>query len=203
MRTFLRGKFTLLFMTCAIVLAVPAIALADNAVSDGDGVTPIANQDMAFGNVACGVESEKDALIAITRNGSGTQVFKDGATVTVSVLSVSGGVSAAMDSSTITLPSNWGSQINNTLSGNVASTVKINPSASGAGSGTVTYRATGLNTSNNTITRDDIMNVSWTAGQLRHHGAVRLLDCDGKHEPDEHDGQRELERDLQRERHRR
>jgi hypothetical protein len=30
MRTYLRGKVTLLFMTCAVLLAIPAIALADN-----------------------------------------------------------------------------------------------------------------------------------------------------------------------------
>src|SRR5215211_1890984 len=30
MRTYLRGKTTLLFMTCAVLLAIPAIALADN-----------------------------------------------------------------------------------------------------------------------------------------------------------------------------
>jgi hypothetical protein len=30
MRTYLRGKFTLLFMTCGLLLAIPAIALADN-----------------------------------------------------------------------------------------------------------------------------------------------------------------------------
>jgi hypothetical protein len=34
MRTFLRGKVTLLFMTLGLVLAVPAIALADNVVND-------------------------------------------------------------------------------------------------------------------------------------------------------------------------
>src|ERR671910_679662 len=34
MRTFLRGKVTLLFLTCAVLLAIPAIALADNVVND-------------------------------------------------------------------------------------------------------------------------------------------------------------------------
>ncbi len=36
MRTKLRGKVTLLFMTCAVLLAVPAIALADNIVNSLD-----------------------------------------------------------------------------------------------------------------------------------------------------------------------
>src|SRR5829696_7496775 len=34
MRTWLRSKLTLLFMTCAVLLAVPAIALADNVEND-------------------------------------------------------------------------------------------------------------------------------------------------------------------------
>ena len=34
MRTYLRGKITLLFITCAVVLAIPAIALADNITND-------------------------------------------------------------------------------------------------------------------------------------------------------------------------
>src|SRR5215203_4529504 len=34
MRTWLRGKITLLFLTCAVLLAIPAIALADNFVND-------------------------------------------------------------------------------------------------------------------------------------------------------------------------
>jgi hypothetical protein len=36
MRTFLRGKITLLFMTCAVLLAIPAIALADIVANDLD-----------------------------------------------------------------------------------------------------------------------------------------------------------------------
>jgi hypothetical protein len=34
MRTFLRGKITLLFITCAVVLAIPTIALADDITND-------------------------------------------------------------------------------------------------------------------------------------------------------------------------
>jgi hypothetical protein len=43
MRTWLRSKATLLFLTLAVLLAIPAIALADIVVADGDGVvgTPL------------------------------------------------------------------------------------------------------------------------------------------------------------------
>jgi hypothetical protein len=166
MRTWLRGKFTLLFITCAVVLAIPAIALADNAVADGDGVTPLTdNPTMAFGNVGCNVAATNKALIAISRNGSGTNVFANGASVTVTAAATgNAALSAAMDSSTITLPSNWGSLANNTLSNNVSSTVTVNSSAPGAGSGTVTFTATGKNTAGNTINRTDTVNVTWTTG---------------------------------------
>src|SRR5215218_10714870 len=168
MRTFLRGKITLLFMMLGLLLAIPAIALADNAVADGDGVTPLTdNPTMAFGNVGCNVASTNKALIAISRNGAAgsTNVFANGSTVTVTAAATgNAALSAAMDSSTITLPSNWSSANNNTLSDSVLSTVTVNSSAAGPGTGTVTYTATGKNTSGTTITRTDTVNVTWTTG---------------------------------------
>jgi hypothetical protein len=155
-------------MTCAVLLAIPAIALADNAVADGDGPVPLAESNMAFGDVGCNVAADKTALIAISRQGSATatNTFANSASVKVSVLSVTGtGLSAVMGSSdTITLPSGWTSSGNGTLSSAVSSTVTVNSSTPGPGTGTVTYRATGTNTSGATITRDDTMNVSWTTG---------------------------------------
>src|SRR5215213_9402693 len=168
MRTWMRSKVRLLFITCAVLLAIPAIALADNAVADGDGVTPLTdNPTMAFGNVGCNVASTNKALIAISRNGAAgsTNVFANGSTVTVTAAATgNAALSAAMDSSTITLPSNWSSATNNTLSDSVLSTVTVNSSAAGPGTGTVTYTATGKNTSGTTITRTDTVNVTWTTG---------------------------------------
>jgi hypothetical protein len=37
MRTRLRSKVTLLFMTCAVLLAIPAMALADTVTNNIDG----------------------------------------------------------------------------------------------------------------------------------------------------------------------
>src|ERR687889_2597055 len=170
MRTWMRSKVRLLFMTCAVLLAIPAIALADNSVADGDGVTPLTdNPTMAFGDVGCNVAATNSALIAISRQGSATatNTFANGATVTVSA-AASGdtALSAAMDSSTITLPSTWTSSTtaNGTLSDSVKSTVTVNDSTAGAGSGTVTFTATGKNTSGATISRNDTVNVTWNTG---------------------------------------
>jgi hypothetical protein len=154
----------------ALAAMTVAVAIADVPVADGDGVAPVADNNMAMGNVNCGVASNKTALIAIRRNGAAgsTNVFKDGSTVTVSVLSVSGsGLSASVPNdpnNKITLPGDWGARANNTLSQTVSSTVTLNSSTPGAGSGTVTYRATGINSSGSTITRDDQMQVSWNTG---------------------------------------
>ena len=165
MRTWLRGKFALLFMTCAVVLAIPAVAIADNAVADGDGAVAFNDSNMVVGAVCSGVEKSQTAPVKITRQGNATatNTFANGATVTVTASVTGAGLSAEMASpNTITLPSNWTSVSNGTLSDSVSSTVKVNSSVAGPGSGTVTYSAKGLNSSGATITRTDTMNVSWT-----------------------------------------
>jgi hypothetical protein len=165
LRTKLRSKISLLFLTCAVVLAIPAIALADNAVADGDDTVAFNDSNMAMGSVCSGVESSKTAPVKITRTGNATatNTFANGATVTVTASVTGAGLSAEMASpNTITLPSNWTSVGNGTLSDSVSSTVKVNSSVAGAGSGTATYSATGLNSSGATITRTDTMNVTWT-----------------------------------------
>ncbi len=149
-------------------LACAAVAYADNTVSDGDGVTPVANQNMSFGAVSCATPTSKSALVAVSRNGvaGSTNVFKDGSTVTVSVQSVTGaGLTASVGApGTITLAANWGTLDNNTLSGALTSMVTVNSTTPGAGNGTVVYQAQGNNSSNATITRTDVMTVDWATG---------------------------------------
>jgi len=152
-------RATAALMAVLVVLMSFSPALADNTDSDGDGVAPYGDNSMAFGSVACGVATDKTAPVWVTRLGAAgnPQVFKDGSTVTISVLSVTGaGISAVMTgTTTITLPSDWGAQINGTQSARVTSTVTLNSSTAGAGSGVVNYRATGINSSGATITRDE------------------------------------------------
>ena len=150
-----------------VVLAVGGNALADNVEADGDGVAPVANNNMAVGSVNCGVATDKTALIAISRNGNyaTSNVFQKGSTVTISIVSVTGsGLSASMGATTtIAIPSNWDNAVNNTLTTAVSSTVTVNSSTPGAGSGSVVYRATGTKSDGtNPFTREDTMDVSWT-----------------------------------------
>ena len=151
-------------------LVMASTAFADNTIADGDSATPVDNNNMVFGNVSCNVPASKTSLIAISRNGSatGTNTFANNAQVTVSVVSVSGaGLSATIDpaANQITLPSAWTSLTNNVMSsGTVSAAVSLTSTAAGAGTGTVNFRATGLNTAGATINRDDAMAVSWTTG---------------------------------------
>lgn len=166
----LRRWPSLLVLLAVSGLMSAAIAVADNSVADGDGVAPVANNDMSAGNVTCGVAANRTAPVAITRNGSyspGTQVFKKGTTATVSVLSTTGDLTASVPASPdnqISIPSDWDTAANNTMTAAVASTVTVTSSTPGAGNGSVTYRATGINPSGATITRDDTMNVTWNTG---------------------------------------
>jgi hypothetical protein len=66
----IRRRARLLLTLGAIAaLAVGGNALADNVEADGDGVAPVANNNMAVGNVNCGVATNETARIAISRNG--------------------------------------------------------------------------------------------------------------------------------------
>jgi len=64
----------------------------------------------------------------------------------------------------VTLPSDWATRANNTLSSTVTSAVTVDCSVAGAGSGVVQYRATGVNTNGDPLTSDDMMTVTWTTG---------------------------------------
>jgi hypothetical protein len=161
-----------LVVTTIASLVMASAAFADNTISDGDGATPVLDSDLALGAVGCGVLETDTVLVAINRNGSATSTntFANGATVTVSVFAVTGpGLSASIatadDADEITLPTNWTTLGQNTKSTDtVTADVSLSSSAPGAGSGTITFRSTGLNTGGTSITRDDEMVVTWTTG---------------------------------------
>ena len=73
MRTFLRGKFTLLFMMFGLLLAIPAIALADRLDADADTLataTPNANDRTA--NQQPGTTQTYDFSAAVQNTGADT-----------------------------------------------------------------------------------------------------------------------------------
>jgi hypothetical protein len=167
MATRIRNKLTLaLSLAVMLALLLAPLAFADNTISDGDGMEPVDAHSMDFGTVCAGSTTTQAALVRVNRNGAAgsTNVFKDGSTVIVSVLSVSGtGLSSAMSpQNTITLPSNWGSLSNNSDSDYVSSDVTFVAGAAGSFSGSVSYRGSGVNSGNNSINRDALMTVTAT-----------------------------------------
>ena len=56
-----RGRWPLALGALIAALALAAVALADNTVADGDGVTPVDDNNMTVGNVSCGVPTQKTA----------------------------------------------------------------------------------------------------------------------------------------------
>lgn len=148
------------------MLASAASAIADNAVADGDNATPVKGAGLNLGTVCVDSTTDQHALVAVSRNGNGTgpNTFRAGAVVTVSVQSVSGlGLSASMEGSSITLPSNWTDLDNNTMSDAVSSAVKVVAGDTpGQYSGKVTYAVSGPNDKGDTFTRTASMSVSAT-----------------------------------------
>jgi hypothetical protein len=171
----LRGALRLpamLGVIALVAMSLATVAIADNLLADGDGLTPVDgnNSSLGFGSVSCNADTSKNVALAVSRNGGagGTNVFKDGSTVTVSAPSVSGTGASAVSVSfpttgnTIALPSDWGAQANNTLSSSVTARVTIHPTTTGSGSPTITFRGSGKNSDDAAINRDDTINASWS-----------------------------------------
>jgi hypothetical protein len=137
--------------------------VADNLL--GDDIDTEGPNAVNFGEVCAGISAERTVVLEVTRNGNAgsTNVFKDGAVVTISKLSQAGtGFSAAISGgNTITLPGNWGTLPNTTVS-----VQKVNATitllATGGTSGNVVFRSSGFNSSNAPINRDTTVTVNWT-----------------------------------------
>ena len=154
---------TVSFAAIALVLSTQG-AWADNLIADGDGITPVASNNLSFGTVCAGTSTTKPVLLVINRNGNAgsTNVFKDSSSVSVSVLSVAGSGLAASGGGTITMPANWGSLSNGSDSASVTASAQLVAGAAGSFSGSIVFRASGVNASNTTINRDATVNVSAT-----------------------------------------
>ncbi len=167
MRLSLARRAMVLTMLVAL-LAVPLAALADNLITDGDGLAPVVDtQSLNLGNVCTGTTVTKTVLHAIDGSGHtgvGTNVFANGAVVAVSITSVSGTGLSASGGGNITLPPDWVSQKNPTSSAVSSSITFVAGNTPRNFSGTVNYAASGLGGKNGDeiITRADSLNVTAT-----------------------------------------
>lgn len=170
MRSKLRSTFATV-AAAALVLGSTGVAVADDLYADGDGLTPVADQNMSLGTICLDGSASETALMAIRRQGhegnsnSRETIFRDGATVTFSVQSVSGpGFGATTDpaAATVSLPAGWTALANNTMSEAVSSIVTFNPTSVGTFRGEVTYAASGTNANGGPLKLTDLMTVSVT-----------------------------------------
>src|SRR5215204_2649634 len=90
MRTYLRGKITLLFIVCAALLAIPAIALADN----------VKNDVVAGGNDTTTVGTPTTIKYEIQQTGSGGMLGGDATTASPVIVNINApaGVTASPSS---------------------------------------------------------------------------------------------------------
>jgi hypothetical protein len=153
-------------LVTVVSLFLSTTALADNVVVDGDGVTPVATSALAFGDVCLNATPSKSILIAIDAAGhpGGAVVFANSAVVTFAAPTPSANLTAGTPAS-ITLPSNWTTLANTTVSSAVSASVSLlasGTSSLGAQSGTIDYSATGARSTSGTLTRSTTLNASWT-----------------------------------------
>jgi hypothetical protein len=158
MRTRLRSKVTLLFMTLGLLLAIPAVAFADQILADVDTVT--ANpQGSASISVAPGATVNKTVqfyLDCTSRNNHLNPGSTNNMTFSLAQSAVPSGGSLSATNSSITAPSSW--PTDGTVCGTTAdflgsntSTVTITaPSAVGNYTYTVLWNNTDADVGNNT-----------------------------------------------------
>src|SRR5829696_1543616 len=171
MRTKLRSKFTLLFLTLAVLIAVPAIAYAaDQIVADGDTITAGDQSSRNLGTVAPGATVTPNANVDFYLDCAGSQHFNSGELATISFDSAgssikdaanntpSTGSVSATNLTSISGPTNWPADGDNAcptanaLLGSSATTI-VAPKKPGTYTYTVNYTVTrGTGTANNELT---------------------------------------------------
>ena len=93
MRTFLRGKITLLFMTCAVLLAIPAIVFADDLRNDLDNSF---EADFEVLSLPAGGASDDVNIVLQTQGGDGDAGCNLDGTEKIEVQAVSSSTAASV-----------------------------------------------------------------------------------------------------------
>jgi len=162
----MKNKFSIA-LSLAVVLAmlITSLALADNLVTDGDGLVPVNDiTSLNLGNVCKAGSASSSVYLLIKHVGQG-QVYDNSATVSLSAVTTTS-VSNSFSDGSIVLPADWTDLGNNVFSTDTArSTITVSAAAAeatGAKSGTVEYSATGgEDGSTGTLTRKATINLSW------------------------------------------
>lgn len=162
----MRARSLLAALTAAVTLgsAGAGIAYADALNFTSDGVAPIS------GNLtvkACTNQATKfDVLVAATRIGAADgNTFADGSQVGISITSVAAPLTATLNKTSITLPSDWSSQVNKALSTDMAKLTVTLPAQAASGSGSARLDFAGVNAAGGSVTGHNNLGLSWTVSQ--------------------------------------
>jgi hypothetical protein len=142
MRTFLRGKVTLLFIVCAVLIAVPAVAaIADQLRIDGDTFNTSNSANTTF-TLCPGVGGSVNQKATINFQGSDHFANLATVTITASVQSTAQNFITATGASVVTGTSSnaWNNSSDSVSTGDLPLTVDTDWAA---GTYDVTYTATG------------------------------------------------------------
>src|SRR5215218_4370933 len=145
MRTMLRGKFTLLFMSLGLLLAIPAVALADIITADSDTVTTAPGVQLTkdLGTVAAGATVTPNPTVDFYLNCNGNNHLDNAQTDTITfssktIVRTGGGAfiggNATATNSSVTAAAAWPDDGTNC-------TAAGNPAPVKGGSSTVTITA--------------------------------------------------------------
>jgi hypothetical protein len=162
MRTKLRSKATLLFLTIAVLLAVPAVAFAaDQLLSDVDTINAGPQPVRDLGTVAPGATLTPNVNFSVVCNGAAGHFNSDDSVtlnfVSGSVSPAAAGASVTATNAVVSGPSSWatdsagcGSFTTAQATGSSQATIKA-PSAPGTYSYTVSYNLVRSGADNNEI----------------------------------------------------
>src|SRR5215211_937384 len=185
MRTFLRGKVTLLFLMLGTLLAISGVALADQLTADGDALDANVNgTPVALGTVDPGQTFSKQIGFTLRCQGNNHvdrgKSVKLSYTATGSTIPAGGSLSGGGANTTPTdatigpIPNTWPLDSNNSCPASPADTLTSGPDhnsnvelkapkASGSTSFTVNYDITELNADGTVFTGDDGSNGNFTS----------------------------------------
>ena len=156
-----------LVVLIGVVASASTTVHADVLIADGDGIIPVAGSSLALGSIPCGVTSSDTALLAIQRTTNGApNIFANGSFVAITGTGTPPGtVSRVVDApGGITMPANWESSAQDSLSSTLGVTISVTPSAPGSSSAPLQFLASGTAANGSSITRDTTLLVTWTAG---------------------------------------
>lgn len=153
----------LLPLLLAFLLATGGVALADDLVSDPDGVVPVSDSHFDVGEVCEGEPVSQGVLLALERRAapSSGNVFKDGSSATVTASGGDSRVTVSMGADdTIDLPGNWSALSTGVISADTAEAViEVDTSSVGSFNVAITFTATGTSTADAALQDTDEMRV--------------------------------------------